>query len=194
MRNSKFEYQILIISVFLVLMVTGIYIGIQASKPKEKSEEIEKTEAVSTREVIIYNESDKKDKLEDVEIIYVDIYKECNHVFQNKVIEYGSVFNEVKAIESKKAKESGYKVVKESDGILMFEREIPIKCSDHYIIKLKEEKVLIYNIKKDGKYGIYQETDIHEASLREDYIIKLKEGIEVDTAEELYMIIEDMES
>lgn len=194
MRDSKFVYQILIISVFVVLMVVGIYIGFQVSKPKEKSNDKEDIASVSTRDVVVYSEKDQKKNLEDVEIVYVDIYKECNHTLQNKVIEYGSVFSDVKDREIKISKEKQYKVVKDTDGILMFEREVLGKCKDHYLIKLEEGKVIIYNIKDDGKYGKFQETNIYETSLREAYVSKLKKGIEANTEEELYMILEDMES
>lgn len=193
MRNSKFTYQILIISVLLILMAVGVYIGLQASKPKEKSSDKEEAASVSTRDVVVYSENENK-KLEDVEIIYVDIYKECGHVMQNKVIEYGSVFEDVKPVETGKATEAGYTVVKDTDNILMFERNVQSKCSDHYLIKLEAGKVVIYNIKEDGKYGKFEETEIYETSLREDYIIKLNKGIEANTSEELYMILEDMES
>lgn len=194
MRDSKFVYQILIISILLVLMVVGVYIGIQTSKPKEKSEGKEETESVNTRDVVVYSEKNETEKLEDIEIVYVDIYKECNHTVQNKVVEYGAVFNDVKDIETEKATKEGYSVAKDSDGVLMFEREVVGKCGEHYLIKLEGGKVVIYNIKEDGKYGKYEETDIYETSLREAYITKLKSGIEADTLEELYMILEDMES
>lgn len=194
MRDSKFAYQMLIISVLLILMVVGVYIGFQASKPKGKSQTDAETKSVNTRDVVVYTESNQNNKLEDVEIIYVDIYKECNHSVQNKVIEYGSVFNDVKFRESKKAIDTGYKIIKDSDGVLMFERSIPGKCSDHYLIKLENGRVVIYNMKKDGNYGKFEETDIYETSLREVYITKLNTGIEANTSEELYMILEDMES
>lgn len=193
MRNSKFTYKILLASVFLVLMTIGIYIGWQFSKSKEKSNDNYETESVNTRQVTVYDEN-SKNNLTDVEIVHVDIYEECNHTVQDKVIEYGSVFSEVEKVENIKAQKDGYKLIKDTDGILMYERQVLAKCPEHYLIKLEEGKVVIYNVKKDGKYGIFEETEIYETSLRETYITKLKTGIEANTTEELYMILEDMES
>ena len=194
MRNSKVTYQLLVISILLVLMVVGLYIGIQASKPKEKSLTKDDTEPANTTNVILYSEKDQKNKLQDIEVVYVEVYKECGHIIQNKSIEYGSIFSDVDVKESKAAIDKGYKKTKNSDGILMFEKELPGKCSDHYLIKLEGGRVVVYNIKADGKYGKFKDTDIYQTSLREMYIISLNKEMKVETLEELNTILEDMES
>lgn len=192
-------YQLFVIVFMLVLLTGGILIGMSLSKEGEpqisKEELIEEiVEEVQSKEVEVFEE--EYEETEDVEIVYVDIYNDCDHTSENRSNEYGVNFDEVKERELEKIdkESSGYKLVKAEDGILMFEKQHDCKCDNHYMLKIEEDIVVLFRYNQDGEYEKYQETDIHKDSLRPDLLYRLEEGIEAETLEELYMFLEELES
>lgn len=199
MDDKNKLYQLFVIVFMLVLLTGGILIGLSASREEEtqisKEELIEEiVEEVKSKEIEVYKE--EYEESQDVEIVYVDIYNECNHSSEKRSNEYGVSFEEIKERELKKIEneESGYKLVKGEDGILMFEKEHECKCQNHYMLKLENDIVIIFRYTEEGEYEIYQKTDIHKDILRPDLIYRLEEGIEAETAQELYMFLEELES
>ena len=199
MDDRRKLYQLFVIVVMLVLLTGGILIGLFISKDDnmigENDTSIE-TEEVSNKEVEIYNMEENNSKEEDVEIVYVDIYKDCNHVSENRSNEYGVNIEEIKQRELDKIEKekSEYKLVKDADGILMFERTYNGKCPNHYMLKFDNDNVVIYKCLEEDKYEKYQETEIKKDSIRPDLVYRLEEGVEAETLEELYMLLEDLES
>lgn len=192
-------YQVFVAVVMLVLLTAGILIGLAVSKSdieeeKETAEVVEKIEEVSNKNVELYNKV--YEEKQDIEIIYVDIYNECDHKEENKSNEYGANFEEVKKRELDKIEKdkSGYRLVQDSNGILMFEKEYNCKCSNHYMLKYDGDIVAIYRYNEAGEYEKYQDTDIPKESLRPDLAYRLIDGIEAETVEELYMFLEELES
>lgn len=192
-------YQVFVAVVMLVLLTAGILIGLAVSKSdieeeKETAEVVEKVEEVSNKNVELYNKV--YEEKQDIEIIYVDIYNECDHKEENKSNEYGANFEEVKKRELDKIEKdkSGYRLVQDSNGILMFEKEYNCKCSNHYMLKYDGDIVAIYRYNEAGEYEKYQDTDIPKESLRPDLAYRLIDGIEAETVEELYMFLEELES
>lgn len=200
MEDRKKLYQVFVIVTMLVLLTGGIFIGMAISKNNVENENEnaniqDKVEEVSNKNIEVYNKV-YEDKEEDVQIVYVDIYKDCNHREENKSNEYGVNFENVKERElSKIEKEkSGYKMVKSEDGVLMFEKVYDCKCQNHYMLKFDGEVVAIYRYNENGEYEKYQDTDIQKEGIRPDLSFRLSEGIEAETLEELYMFLEELES
>jgi len=197
MDDNKKMYQLFVIVFMLVLLTGGILIGVAVSKEDETqiSQEIidEIVEEVKSKEVEVYIEPEQ---VEDVEIVYVDIYNDCNHVSESRNNEYGVNLKEVKERELKniEREKSGYQLVKEESGILMFEKKHDCKCGNHYMLKIENDIVVIFRYNEDGEYEKYQETDIQKDILRPDLLYRLEEGIEAETVEELYMFLEELES
>jgi len=192
-------YQLFVIVFMLVLLTGGILIGMAASKEDELkiSKEAlidEIVEEVKSKEVEVYKE--EYEEIEDVEIIYVDIYNDCNHASEKRSNEYGVNFEDVKERELEKIQKekSGYELVKDSDGILMFEKKHHSKCENHYMLKLENDLVVILRYNENGEYEEYQKTDIQKESIRPDLLFRLEDGIEAETVEELYMFLEELES
>lgn len=199
MDDNKKMYQLFVIVFMLVLLTGGILIGIAVSKEDEpqinKAELIEEiVEEVKSKEVEVYEE--EYEEIQDVEIVYVDIYSDCDHASENRSNEYGVDFDKIKERELEKIQRdnSGYKLIKAEDGMLMFEKEHDCKCENHYMLKLENDIVVIFRYTEKGEYEIYQETDIQKDILRPDLIYRLEEGIEAETVEELYMFLEELES
>lgn len=193
-------YQVFVAVVMLVLLTAGILIGLVVSKDETRYEEDEasidnEVEEVSNKNIELYNKV-YEEKEQDIEIIYVDIYGGCDHKVENKNNEYGVNVEDVKKRElSKIEKEkSGYKLVQEENGILIFEKEYDCKCENHYMLKLDGDIVAIYRYNEEGEYEKYQDTDIQKEGLRPDLSYRLIYGIEAETVEELYMFLEELES
>ena len=203
MYETKKNYQLFVIIVMLVLLTIGVFIGMKFSKEDDEGQD-DYSYTASNKNVEVYDEYEEDEygkELEDeeerdIEVIYVDIYDGCNHASENRNLEYGVSLNEVKKRELEKIEKekSGYKLVKDSDGILMFEKKHNEKCENHYLLKLDNDIVVIYRWSKDNDYIKYQETDIHQEIVRPDLKEQLIKGIEAETLEQLYMFLEDLES
>ncbi len=203
MYETKKNYQLFVIIVMLVLLTIGVFIGMKFSKEDDEGQD-DYSYTASNKNVEVYDEYEEDEygkELEDeeerdIEVIYVDIYDGCNHASENRNLEYGVSLNEVKKRELEKIEKekSGYKLVKDSDGILMFEKKHNEKCENHYLLKLDNDIVVIYRWSKDNDYIKYQETDIHKEIVRPDLKEQLIKGIEAETLEQLYMFLEDLES
>ena len=199
MDDRRKLYQLFVVVVMLVLLTAGILIGFAVSKnddTRAEIENVEETEEVSNSKVEIYSAEDNEASKEDVEIVYVDIYEDCDHVSESRSNEYGVNIDEIKQRELDKIEreKTEYKLVKDSDGILMFERSYKGKCSNHYLLKLDNNNVVIYRLSEDGEYVKYQDTNIQKEGIRPDLAYRLEDGIEAETVEELYMFLEDLES
>lgn len=203
MYETKKNYQLFVIIVMLVLLTIGVFIGMKFSKEDDEGQD-DYSYTASNKNVEVYDEYEEDEygkELEyeeerDIEVIYIDIYDGCNHASENRNLEYGVSLNEVKKRELEKIEKekSGYKLVKDSDGILMFEKKHNEKCENHYLLKLDNDIVVIYRWSKDNDYIKYQETDIHQEIVRPDLKEQLIKGIEAETLEQLYMFLEDLES
>jgi len=182
-------YQLFVIVFMLVLLTGGILIGMAMSKEEnvEVSEEVieEIVQEVKSKEVEVYD--DEYEEETDIEIVYVDIYSDCNHASENRSNEYGVNAEKIKERELEKIEKdkSGYKLVKDSDGILMFEKIHDCKCKNHYMLKFENDIVVIFRYNEEGEYEKYQETDISKDGIRPDLSFRL---------EELYMFLEELES
>jgi len=199
MDDKNKLYQLFVIVFMLVLLTGGILIGVAMSKEEKvefsKDELIDEiVEEVKSKEVEVYEE--EYEEVQDVEIVYVDIYNDCNHASENRSNEYGVNINDVKERELDKIQKekSGYTLVKDSQGILIFEKKHECKCQNHYMLKFENDSVVIFRYNENGEYEKYQETDIQKESIRPDLVYRLEEGIEAETVEELYMFLEELES
>ena len=138
MDDNKKLYQLFVIVFMLVLLTGGILIGIAVSKDDdnvEVSQEIidEIVEEVKSNEIEVYEED--YEETQDVEIVYVDIYNDCDHASESRSNEYGVNIEQVKQreLENIEKENSGYRLVQETDGILMFEKVHDCKCKNHYM-------------------------------------------------------------
>lgn len=63
----------------------------------------------------------------------------------------------------------------------------------HYILKEKDNFINVYYINEDKEEILYRVTDIGTQYLAQDDIKKLKEGIEVESLQNLNQLLEDFE-
>lgn len=193
--SSKSMYRVLIVTVLMMLMVIGIYIGVELTD--NEVQQIEDNIIVSNTDAVkIYDdEADiipEEDKIIDVDIKYTDIYPDCGHNIES--IEHESNTSKSKVKKSVVEKDLGYRLVGEQDGILIYQKVHTGKCMNHYKVILANDVVDIYRINKSGEYELYQTTEITSSMLRDGIKEQLEKGIEVDDIEELLLLMEDIES
>lgn len=187
-------YRVLVATVFVLLMVIGIYIGVELT-----DEDIPQTEQnvfVSNTDAIeIYNEEAKmeeEEELIDVDVKFTDVYPDCGHNIETEEHQQNTTKEKVRnEIEDK---DLGYRLVGEQDGILIYQKVHTGKCMNHYKVILENDVVVIYRIGKTGEFESYQTTEITSAMLREGIKEQLEAGIIVDDIEELFLLMEDIES
>lgn len=190
----KTMYRFLVVTVFILLMSLGIYIGAKYMDMTDNK----KSEEVSTAKkenVNIYKDEVKeetKEETKDVSINFVDIYSDCGHLITTSRKERNTTKENI--INELKNKNSEYSLAGEQDNVLIFEKTYKGKCHNHYKVKLENNEIVIYKIGDSGGYELYQSSGVLKETIREDLITALIDGIEAYGIEELYIIMEDIES
>lgn len=197
MRNFN-GYKYVVISMFFIVLLVGSFLGCKFVIKSTKSDEIIKdvvpvvnNDENQNKEVNIYESQDK-----DVEVVYEDFYSICGETIRNSEIYYSTNLSKVKEEELKKqiSENKEYSIAQETDERLVFKRTINGNCPNHYTLKLEDGAVVIYNRIDKENLKIYKKLNIAEELIREELKERLKEGIEVDSKEELNLIVEDIES
>ena len=192
--DNKTMYRILVVTVFMLLMSVGIYIGLEISDNKEN----DNTGVVvsNTDNIKIYDDelvkNIEEEKITDVYVKYSDVYPDCGHTIEQEEKYLNTTKQKIK--KEIEEKDTTYKLIGEQDGVLIYQKVHPGKCMNHYKICLEEGIVKIYRTDEEGEYVLYQDTEITKEMLREGIDAQLEEGIYVDDIEELFLIMEDIES
>lgn len=190
--ENRIMYKVLMVTVFILLLVVGIYIGMSVFDDKEQKNIV----ASNTEEVEVYDENEQsgvdEEKVMDVYINYTDVYPECGHSIESKEHEENMKMSDVK--KSIEAKDIGYRLIGEEDGVLIYQKVHTGKCRNHFKVVLENNIVVVYRMGETAEYEPYQETEITSEMLREGISTQLEEGIEVDDLEELLLLLEDIGS
>lgn len=119
-------------------------------------------------------------------------YKDCNHTLKDEAEIPEEMVNLTK--EELAEKYTNWEVESFSKDEVVLCKEIEKYCSEHYLIIVENNEILIYSIDEDGKKVIKEKCDIAYEYLPETDKIILKNGIYVYGNEELNKIKEDFES
>lgn len=92
-----------------------------------------------------------------------------------------------------KEKFVGWNVKSFSNEEVEIEKEFDGYCYNHFIVKLAENKIVIYRKINNIDEELFRETDIGEEFLTEEDRLTLEKGIEVYAVENLNSILEDFE-
>lgn len=190
-------YRIFVITIFVLLMTIGIYIGVEVGDENSGEDENKNQEVVvsNTDSVYIYDEQAEirhEEEVIEVNVKFTDIYPDCGHSIDSE--EYQGKTTQIKVKEEIEQKDLGYRLIAEQEGILIYQKVHSGKCMNHYKVILENDVVNIYRISKAGEYELYQTTEITSNMLREGIKEQLEAGIEVDDIEELFLLMEDIES
>ena len=188
-------YSFFVFGILVVCLSLGIYLGFRYTKNNTEVEDYNQTTAEEA-EVIKEDTTPVSTKTYDIELIYIDEYIKCNHVIENKSIVYSTTLDKLKEEESNKQKENGniYTLIEENNEKLVYTRKIEQNCPNHFLIKIEDNKVVIYNIVDESAMLVFKYLEVDVKTLNPEMLEELNEGIKVDSKEDLNLIIEDIES
>lgn len=185
---SKTVYRITVLSVAVILLLTGAYIGLKISDNVAGEQVVpDQVEKVDETTAPVINKTE--DKNIDIEVIYEDYYTNCKETIVNKNTEFGTTKEKIK----EKADKS-YELVEETENSIKFRKEIDSNCPNHFELRIEDNYVMIYQIVSEGVSVIYKNTEIPISSIRSEMVAELEKGIKVNSLEELNSYIEDIES
>ena len=189
--RSENMYRVLVATIFVLLMVVGLYIGVEISDDGE----VQEVKVSNTDSVKIYDEvseEEPEEVIEDIDVVYTDIYPECGHNIESKEHQSKTTKDIVK--KEIEEKDLGYRLVGEKEGVLLYQKVHTGKCMNHYKVCLENDVVHIYRMSETSEFEHYQETEITSSMLRDGIREQLEAGIIVDDIEELFLLMEDIES
>lgn len=150
---------------------------------ENKNEPLEETiEATSQDETITPNTT----------LILKKYYTKCKHTITNNVAIPEEMVNLSK--EELKEKYKDWEIEKFSKDEIILKKNLEEFCNEHYYLKEENGHVNIYNIDENGKLTLKEENRLSCEYLPETDRIELRNGIEINTKEELNKILEDFES
>lgn len=184
---NKIMYRIVIMSVAVILLITGTYIGMKISD--DATEESTPPPVVSTVEEPTTTPVISKTEDKDIEVTYEDYYTDCKHTISTDNTEFGTTIEKIKEKADK-----DYEVISETETSIVFRREVDSNCPNHFELKLVDDYVVIYQLKSKTESTIYKRTEHSRSLIRDELVAELEKGIKVESLEELNSYLEDLES
>ena len=193
-----------IMSIIAIIVIIGaIIIGVQICKPNKEQEDIitkvsdEKIEDDCTdeyqeiQEEMLQANSTEEKISPNCFITMKKTYNKCGHTTSEYIAIPKELVN--KAKEDLEEKYAGWTIDKFSDTQIVISKKEEGECGEHYIVKDKEGKVVIYKLLEDGTENEYEVTDISTEYITDTDKINMKNGIKVNGKQELNQLIEDFE-
>lgn len=187
----------------IIVIIGAIIIGVQICKPNKEQEDIitkvsdEKIEDDCTdeyqeiQEEMLQANSTEEKISPNCFITMKKTYNKCGHTTSEYIAIPKELVNKTK--EDLKEKYAGWTIDKFSDTQIVISKKEEGECGEHYIVKDKEGKVVIYKLLEDGTENEYEVTDISTEYITDTDKINMKNGIKVNGKQELNQLIEDFE-
>lgn len=187
----------------IIVIIGAIIIGVQICKPNKEQEDIitkvsdEKIEDDCTDEYQeIQEEMLQANSIEEkispnCFITMKKTYNKCGHTTSEYIAIPKELVNKTRW--DLEEKYTGWTIDKFSDTQIVISKEEEGECGEHYIVKDKEGKVVIYKLLEDGTENEYEVTDISTEYITDTDKINMKNGIKVNGKQELNQLIEDFE-
>ena len=189
--------------IIMAVIIGAIIIGVQICKPNKEQEDIitkvsdEKIEDDCTdeyqeiQEEMLQANSTEEKISPNCFITMKKTYNKCGHTTSEYIAIPKELVNKTK--EDLKEKYAGWTIDKFSDTQIVISKKEEGECGEHYIVKDKEGKVVIYKLLEDGTEKEYEVTDISTEYITDTDKINMKNGIKVNGKQELNQLIEDFE-
>ena len=187
----------------IIVIISAIIIGFQICKPNKEQEDIitkvsdEKIEDDCTdeyqeiQEEMLQANSTEEKISPNCFITMKKTYNKCGHTTSEYIAIPKELVNKTK--EDLEEKYAGWTIDKFSDTQIVISKKEEGECGEHYIVKDKEGKVVIYKLLEDGTENEYEVTDISTEYITDTDKINMKNGIKVNGKQELNQLIEDFE-
>lgn len=197
-----------IIAIICAFVIIGAIItALIIFKPQREENIGEKTETRVSEEEILDECTDEYEEIENQKMLQANseeekvspycsftvktYYKDCGHIKEEYLELPKDLVNCNRADIEEKYKE--YIIEKFASNEIILYQEKEGECGEHYIVKDRDGKVVIYEKKSDGQEIFIEETDIATDYLTETDKINMKNGIKINGKQELNQLIEDFE-
>lgn len=184
------------IGIVLFTIILAITIGLISHI--YKNEKMEKASMNRLREVnsitnnsVVQAVSQEEKTTPNTMIIFETYFAKCGHSEVEKNLVKTEDVNKTK--EQIREKYSDYKLVRFSQEEIKFYREKNQMCENHYVLKEKDGKIVVYSFDESGAETLKTETDILTKYLPEEDIELLKKGIKANSEAQLNQILSDYE-
>lgn len=176
----------------LIIFVFSFGVGYYYSKLWKKENIVKLEETKVLNETVVETTAPIEEKVSfDASFTLKKYYNECGHIHVNHA-ELPSEFINL----TQKEIEENYKEwkVEEFDSKkITLAQSIDRMCDDHFVLKLGNENIEIYQMKEFDDFQLIRETNISREYLTNDDLKKLEEGIFVFGVSNLNSALEDFE-
>ena len=186
------------IFVLVIIFVIFFYFGFKYQRDKDQ-EEIIKNDMVfdENENDIIENETleaaaQEEKTTPNTVLVLKKYYTKCEHTITNKATIPEEMVNLTKEEIESKYKE--WNLEKFSKDEIVLRKDFEEFCNEHYYLKEENGYVNIYSVDEEGKFTLKEENVLSCEYLTETDRIELKNGIQINTKEELNKILEDFEA
>ncbi len=197
---KKWIYIVGIIVIVIVAILVGCYLFRKDSNLKEQENfKMNNTMVDEPNEIknnILANEisvstQDKEKISPNSVLILKKQYEECFHTIR----EYAKMPEEYVNLTKQELeeKQEGWQVESFSPNEVILIKQVSGVCNQHYMLRLKDGVIAVYQIQDDNTEILKEETGISTEYLTEIDKIRLEEGIRIYGEEELNSTLEDYE-
>lgn len=188
----KNTYRTLVIGILCFMLTAGVMLGYRfgrniAKDDKNLKFDISKQDnSLSIEDVAVNSEYERK---EEFKIVKKLKYSLCSHEdYTEDIIVSTSIDKALEEISS------DYEIESKSEKSAIVSKKNHGYCLNHYLVKINDEKVVIFKLIDKENMEIYSILDVPINILRDDVLEDLKKGIEVYGMDKLNEIIQELES
>lgn len=199
--------RIILTMICIVVIICAVLTGIIIMKSDNHKNSSEILEQEIAEEEIFDDCTDEYEEIEEKNILKVNseqekvspncsfiekvYYKKCNHTISKYLELPIELINLTKS--EVQDKYSDWVIEKFANNEIIMYKEVNSECDEHYLVKDKDGKVIVYKILEDGKEQETESIDISTEYLTETDKINMKNGIRVNGKKNLNQLIEDFE-
>ena len=176
----------------LIIFIFSIGIGYYYSRLWKKENISKPDEIKLSNEIVVETTAKLEEKVSfDATFALKKYYNECGHSHVN----YVELPSEFINLTQKEIEENydDWKVEEFDSKKVVLAQSIDRMCDDHYVLKLGNENIEIYQMREFDEFELIRETNISKEYLTQKDIQKLKEGIFVFGISNLNSALEDFE-
>ena len=176
----------------LIIFIFSFGIGYYYSKIWKKENISKPEENKILNETIIETTAKVEEKVRfDASFALKRYYNECGHLHVN----YAELPSEFINLTQKEIEESyeDWRVEEFDSKNVILAQSVDRMCDDHYVLKLGNENIEIYQMKEFDDFQLLRKTNISKEYLTSEDIEKLEEGIFVFGISNLNSALEDFE-
>lgn len=188
-----------IIPVIIIGAISSFFIGFYLFKisnvEKEQSQAmlLGESNTINNEEYISIRVNTSEDKITpNTTIIKKVYYIDCEHIKQEEEQPSENVINMNKS--EFQTQYIGWEIQRFTNNEVVIYKEVYDYCGEHYLIKEKDGKIVVYKVdKNDREIKKIEETETETSYLTEADLEKIKEGIKVYSKKEVSKFLEDFE-